>query len=101
MATLAYDELIDALRRSGRKESSTAIADPPKPTPTPAQCGPGCYSIGDGKRIHRPWTGQCKAKFQALELRQVERECWHCKGSTRCGCIACAEGLGACTSGPC
>jgi hypothetical protein len=41
------------------------------------------------------------AVLKAPPPRQVERECWHCRGKLRCPCIACAEGLRAGDSGPC
>jgi hypothetical protein len=59
----------------------------------PADCGPDCYEIEPGRRIHRPWAGTCRAKIQTAEPRRVERECWHCRGTLRCACIACAESL--------
>ena len=57
------------------------------------ECGLECYFIGEGKRIHRPWSGRCEAKVKKFIPRQIERTCWHCSGSGRCKCIVCAEGL--------
>lgn len=84
------------------KRTAAAVCDPPEP----ADCGPECYSVinpdtGKPARIHRPWTGGFKAKFQAPALRQVAQSCWHCRGSARCGCIVCAEGLQAGAEGAC
>jgi len=78
-----------------QKTSTTGLCDLPRPTPEPAGCAPERYEIEPGRQIHQPWVGKCKAKFQMPEPRQVERTCWHCLGSLRCGCITCAEGLAA------
>jgi hypothetical protein len=67
----------------------------------PTQCGPECYEIEPGRRIHRPWTGKCRAKIQVAEPRHLERQCWHCHGSTRCACISCCEGLPAGSEATC
>lgn len=57
------------------------------------ECGPECYSIRDGKRIHRPWSERCQAKIEKPVPRQIERTCWHCQGSGHCKCFVCAEAL--------
>lgn len=75
--------------------TGTAACGPPEPTPEPSECGPDCYGIEPGRRIHRPWPGKCRTRFETREPRQIERQCWHCHGSTRCACIPCCEGLPA------
>lgn len=66
----------------------------------PAACGPECYEIEPGKRIHRPWAG-CRTKIERPVLRQIPAKCWHCGGGGRCGCISCAERLAAGERGEC
>lgn len=91
-------EAVRALSKPARAERCQAALDTVKMIRDPqeaSECGPECYKIELGKRIHRPWTGQCNAKVQASTLRQVVHTCWHCSGATVCGCISCAEGLPA------
>jgi hypothetical protein len=80
-------------------EAETSVTVQPKPEP--AECGPDCYEVEPGRRIHRPWTDKCRAKIQDAEPRQVERVCWHCRGELRCGCISCAEYMPAGRDGEC
>ena len=56
----------------------------------PANCSPTCYEIEPGRWLHHPWDG-CRTIPSAPPPRQVEITCWHCRGNTKCGCIACSE----------
>jgi len=72
------------------------IRAPGPPQEASGECGPECYEVEPGKRIHQPWTGQCKAEVQLLVAWQIELKCWHCGGSGSCPCVSCT---GECPSG--
>src|SRR5579875_2438365 len=97
--------ILDAIGRqqaAPKSSASTAVCHPPMAAPeSSAMCGPDCYEIEPGRRIHRPWTGRCRAKVQPPTPRQIERTCWHCSGATTCPCIVCAERLAAGERGEC
>lgn len=86
---------IDGEKENCSPKIVTSVTSVPLGPAQPIECGPDCYEVEASRRIHRPWTGKCRAKIQVAEPQQVERECWHCRGSTRCACIACCEGLPA------
>ena len=56
-------------------------------------CAASCYEIEPRKWIHRPWDS-CKTVITAQTAKpawKVGCECWHCKGSGKCLCIACCD----------
>jgi hypothetical protein len=50
----------------------------------PATCGPTCYEIEPGRRIHHPWHA-CKTPFPPKTANPVpQAECKHCGGAGEC-----------------
>ncbi len=59
----------------------------------PATCAASCYQVEPGRWIHHPWDGCTTGKAEAEKpQRQVQVECWHCRGERKCGCITCWHG---------
>ncbi len=66
----------------------------------PATCAASCYQVEPGRWIHHPWDGCTRGKAEAAgPQRQVQVECWHCRGSKACECTACWQaGPGGCVA---
>src|SRR5579875_838602 len=97
--------ILDAIGRqqaAPKSSASTAVCHPPMAAPeSSAMCGPDCYEIEPGRRIHRPWTGRCRAKAQHPGHRQISRTFWYSAGASICVGMVSVERLAAGVGGEC